>query len=307
MPRRKSKRGSVALGFVLTVGVLSLLTLALLESNPGITVVQMPDKLPAYSGFLQRYAPSDALQVSFDNLTAIRAINQSVIAKQQFFELDEPHVAMNTTAIGWRLTVALSTPNATVTIVTLDPRSFSNISAVLTSAGSSNLIPTDRIGNVTLYAAAGKLSGEIQAYWLTVMPTDRVLVYSPGANDALQALKHVVDVYSGAVPSILTRSDVDRMLYAVNGTQGHLALGIQNFAGTVRTGSATLISVDADSTSTYISYVVRFADASEATAQVAAVKSAYISAHQFFQFSELVKAVEVQPDSQLKVAVGLVG
>jgi hypothetical protein len=295
------------LGFVLTVGILSLLTLALLESNPGITVVQMPDKLPAYSGFLQRYAPSDALQVSFDNLTAIRAINQSVIAKQQFFELDEPHVSMNTTAIGWRLTVGLTIPNATVTIVTLDARSFGNISAALTSAGSSNIIPTDRVGNVTVYAAAGKLSGEIQAYWLTVMPADRTLVYSPGANDALQALKHIINVYFGAVPSILTRSDVDRMLYTVNGTMGHVALGIQNFAGTVRTGNATLISVDADRTSTYISYVVRFADAAQASAQVGAVKSAYISAHQFFQFGELVKAVEVQPDSQLKVAVGLVG
>jgi len=132
-------------------------------------------------------------------------------------------------------------------------------------------------------------------------------VYSPGANDAFQGLKHILNVYLGNVPSILIRSDVDRMLYAVNGTQGHLALGIQNFAGSVRTGNATLISVDADRTSTYVSYVVRFADASEASAQLGAVKSAYISAHQFFQFGELVKAVEVQPDSQLKVAVGLVG
>ena len=307
MPRRKSKRGSVALGFVVTLGVLSLLTLALLESNPGITVVQMPDKLPTYSGFLQRYAPSDALQVSFDNLTAIRAINQSVISKQQFFELDEPHVSMNTTAIGWRLTVGLSTPNATVTVVTLDASSFNGASAALTSAGSSNLIPTDRVGNVTMYAAAGKLSGEAQAYWLAVNPADQTLLYSLGANDALQGLKHIVNVYLGIVPSILSRSDVDRMLYAVNGTQGHLALGIQNFAGSVRSGNATLISVDFDRTSAYISYVVRFADASEASAHVGAVKSTYISAHQFFQFGELVKAVEVLPGSQLKVAVGLVG
>ena len=307
MPRRKSKRGGVAFGFILTIGVLSLLTLALLESNPGVTVVQIPDKLPTYTGFLQRYAPSDSLQVSFDNFTAIRAINQSVLSKQQFFELDDPHVSMNTTAIGWRLTVALSTPNATVTVVTLDPRSFGETSAALTSAGSSNLIPTDRVGNVTMYAAAGKLSGEAQAYWLAVMPADRTMVYSLGSNEALQGLKHIINVYLGVVPSILTRSDVDRMLYTVNGTQGHLALGIQDFAGAVRSGNATLISVDSDRTSAYISYVVRFADATEASSQVGAVKATYISAHQFFQFGELVKAVEVQPSSQLKVAVGLVG
>jgi hypothetical protein len=307
MPRRKSKRGGVALGFVLTVGILSLLTLALVESNPGIVVVQMPDKLPAYSGLLERWAPSDALQVSFNNLTAIRAINQSVVAKQQFFELDEPPVALNTTAIAWRLTVGLAIPNATITMAALDARSFGNLSAGLTSAGLNSLVPTDRVGNMTLYAVAGRLSGQIQAYWVTVMAADRVLAYSLGSTDALQGLKHVVNVYLGKVPSILSRSDVDRMIYAVNGTEGHLALGIQNFAGSVRTGNATLISIDADRTSTYISYVVRFTDATEASAQVAQVKSTYLSAHQFFQFGELVKAVEVQPDSQLKVAVGLVG
>ena len=307
MPRKKSKRGSVALGFILTVAVLSLLTLALIESNPGVTVVQIPDQLPTYSGFLQRYAPSDALQVSFDNLTAIRAVNRSVIASGQLFVLDTPHVSVNTTDVAWRLTIALSIPNATVTVVTLDPRSFGNLSATLTAAGQSNAIPTDRAGNLTAYAAAGTLSGEIQAYWLTLIPSDRALVYSPGAADALQALKHVVGVYVGSVPSILNRTDVDRMLYAVNGTQGHLALGIQNFAGSVRTANATLISVDSDSKSAYISYVVRFSDSTYAAAQVGTVKTDYNNAHQFFQFGELVKAVEVQPISQLKVGIGLVG
>lgn len=305
MPKRKSKRGGVAFGFVLTIGILTLLTIALLESNPGITVVQMPDKLPTYSGFLHRYAPNDALQVSFDNLTAIRAINRSVISDQQFFELDQPHVSMNASAIGARLTVGLSTPNATVTIVTLDSASFGNLSATLKAAGDA--IPTEKSGNMTLYAAAGTLSGEVQAYWFALIPADRALVYSPGANEALQSVEHILGVYSGSMPSILNRTDVDRMLYAVNGTQGHLALGIQNFAGSVRSGNATLISVDASQGSAYISYVVRFTDAAEASAQVGAVKAAYVSAHQFFQFAELVKAVEVQPDSQLKVAVGLVG
>jgi hypothetical protein len=307
MPRKKSKRGSVALGFILTLAVLSLLTLALLESNQGVTVVQIPDKLPTYSGFLQRYAPSDALQVSFDNLTAIRAVNKSVIASGQLFVLDTPHASVNTTDVAWRLTVALSTPNATVTVVTLDARSFGNLSDTLAAAGQSNAVPTGKAGNFTAYAAAGTQSGEIQAYWLTLIPSDRALVYSPGADSALQALKHVVGVYLGTVPSILSRTDVNRMLYAVNGTQGHLALGIQNFAGSVRTANATLISVDADSKSAYISYVVRFSDATYAASQVGVVKSDYISAHQFFQFGELVKAVEVQPISQLKVGIGLVG
>jgi hypothetical protein len=309
MPRKRPKRGSVALGFVVTVGILSLVTVALLEVGGGVsvTVVQMPSTLPAYSGFLGQFVPGDALQASFDNLTAIRAVNESVISTQQFFELDQPRVSVNTSSIGWRLTVGLTTPNATVNVATLDPASFDALSSSLTAAGNSNAVPTQKAGNLTLYAAAGKLSGEVQAYWLTVIPGERALVYSPGANDALQAVEKVVNVYFGKAASILDQTQVDRMLYAVNGTRGHLALGIQNFPGSVRSGQATVIAVDASPTSALIDYVVRFADADSAQSQVSAVKATYISAHQFFIYDELVKAVEVQPVSQLKVAVGLVG
>ena len=309
MPRKKSKRGSVALGFVVTVGVLSLFTLVLLESNrgPSVTVEQMPAKIPSYPGFLQQYVPSDALQVSFDNLTAIRAVNQSVITDQQFFELDQPKVSMNTTAINWRLTVGLTVPNATVTIVTLDPGTFSSLAASLAGAGSTNAVPTEKAGNLTLYAAAGTQAGEVQAYWLTVIPGESTLLYSPGGNEALQAVESVLKVYHGGAPSIASQTGVDRMLYTVNGTEDHLALGIQNFPGSVQSGNATVIAVDASQTSALINYVVRFADANQASSQVGAVKSAYISADQFFQYGEMVKAVEAQPISQLKVAVGLVG
>ena len=309
MPRKRPKRGSVALGFVVTVGILSLLTVALLQVGTGVsvTVVQMPSALPTYSGFLKQFVPSDALQASFDNLTAIRAVNESIISTQQFFELDQPSVSVNTSSIGWRLTIGLTTPNATVNVVTLDAASFGGLSASLAAAGNSNAVPTQKAGNLTLYAAAGKLAGEVQAYWLTVIPGERTLVYSLGANDALQAVQKVINVYYGKAPSILNQTEVNRMLYAVNGTRGHLALGIQNFPGSVQSGQATVIAVDASPTSALIDYVVRFADADAAQSQLSTVKAAYISAHQFFLYDELVKAVEVQPVSQLKVAVGLVG
>ena len=303
--KRKTKRGSVAFGFIITVGILSLIAVALILSNPGVTVVQVPDNIPHYSGILARYAPSDALQVSYDNLTAIRAINGSVLSTGQFFQLDQPKVSLNLSAVGNRITIGLTTPNATVTIVTLDSGSFSNLSATLT--GANPAVPTATSGNFTFYAAAGTLSGETQAYWLTLVPSDRALVYSTGANDALTGVEHIMNVYRGAYPSILNRTDVTRMLYAVNGTQGHVALGIQQFAGSVQTANATVISVDADHTSAYISYVARFSDASTASSHVSAVKAAYISAHQFFIYAENVKAVEIQPISQFKVAVGLVG
>lgn len=306
MPKRKSKRGSVALGFILTVGILGLLSVFLLASNPGVTVAQIPDRLPTYAGVLQSYAPSDALQVSFDNLTAIRSVNQTVISNQQFFAIDRPFFSVNSSAIGWRMTVAFSTPNATVTVAALNQASFDSLSSIVKGAGEA-AIPTDSIANITLYAAAGTISHETQAYWFALMPRQSALLFSPGANDALQALKHVVGVQLGTVRSILNRTDIGRMIYAINGTQGHLALGIQNFPGSVRTGNATLISVDANQGSAYISYVVRFNSPSIASEQVTTVKQTYISAHEFFIYGELVKAIEIQPASQLKVAVGLVG
>ena len=307
MFKRKPKRGGVALGFFLTFGILLVITIVLIQPNNGVsfTTAKFPDKLPTYGGILQKYAPSDALQVSFNNLTAVRAINRSVISNQQFLKLDTPQLSLNSSAIGVRLTVVLSNPNATITVVTLDPGTFSRVQTSFNQVNGA--IPTGKAGNLTLYAVIDRASGTLQADWLTMIPSERTLLFSPGANDALQAISHVVGVYSGKVPSILTRNDTARMLYAVNGTEGHLALGIQNFVGTVRTGEGTLISIDSLQGSAQVSYVVKFANAGTATAEVSTVEAAYKTAHQFFQYDELVKAVEVLPDSQLDIAVGLAG
>ena len=306
MAKRRRKKGGVAFGFVITVGLLFLLTAFLLfNSGPSITSSHVPPKLPAYSGYLRAFAPMDSLQVSFDNLTAIRAVNQSVISNQVFFELDQPHVSFNTTSVGYRLTIGLTKPNTTVTVATLDQAAYRGLNASL--FGGQGGVLSQQSGNFTLYAAAGTISNETQAYWFTLIPADRALLFSPGANDAFQALEHVLNVFAGTTPSILDNTGVDRMLYTVNGTEGHLALGIQQFSGTVRTGQATIISVDAVQSSTTISYVVRFADSTNATAEITAVRSAYSLSHQFIQYDELVKAIEVEPISQLRVGIGLVG
>ena len=303
MHRKEPKKGGLAIGFVAAVGVLSILTAVLLTSSPGIPVLQIPSQLPEYGGLLGRYAPSNALQVSYDNLTAIRQVNSTILANQPLLSLKEPQVTLNTSGMSGRLVVSLSNPNASIEAGFLRPVPF----RLLATAFTATTAPSSHIGDFTLYSVEGKNATARQVYWITLIPKDMAVVYSPGALSALDALKQVIGVYNGSRPSILADLNTDRMLYAVNGTQGHLALGIQNFAGTVRSGQATLIAVDAAVQSAQISYVVRFQDSTEAAAQTAAVKSAYIDAHQFFRYDELVKAVEIQPVSNLRVAVGIVG
>jgi len=303
MPRRKPKKGGLALGFVAAVGVLSIFTAVLVFTGSGIPVLQIPSQLPEYGGLLGRYAPSNALQVSYDNLTAIREFNRTVLANQPFLSLKEPYVTVNTSGMSARLAISLSNPNASIEAGFLGPGVF----RLLDTAFNATSAPSTRLGNFTLYSVEGRNASARQAYWITLIPKDRAVVYSQGALAALDALKQIIGVYNGSRPSILGNLNIDRMLYAVNGTQGHLALGIQNFAGTVRTGQATLIAVDAAVQAAQISYVVRFQDSTQAAAQTGAVKSAYIEAHQFSRYDELIKAVEIQPVSNLRVAVGLVG
>jgi hypothetical protein len=303
VPRKKSKKGGLALGFIAAVGILSILTVGLYISGTGIPVVQIPSPLPKYGGLLGKYVPSNALQVSFDNLTAIRAINRSVVSNLSFLSLKEPNVTISTSELSARLAISLTKPNASVEAAFLARDVFRNLAA----AFGTTSVPSLQVGNFTLYTVAGRNASALKAYWITLIPKDMAVAYSPGALPALSALEQIIGVYNGSISSILTNQDISRMLYAVNGTRGHLALGIQNFAGVVRSGQATLIAVDAAQQSAQISYVVRFVDSTQAAGQTGAVKKAYLSAHQLVRFDELVKAVEIQPASNLRVAIGLFG
>ncbi len=303
MPRKKSKKGGLALGFLLTFGILSIVVGGLYIAGSSIPVLPIPSQLPKYGGLLGRYAPSDALQVSYDNLTAIRAINGTVLSNKRFLSLTEPHVALNTGEMSSRLAISLSKPNASVEAGFLTSDAFRGVA----TAFSTTSAPSVRFGNFTLYSVADANASARKAYWVTLIPEDMAVAYSPGALPARDALEQIIGVHNGSLSSILANQNIDRMLYAVNGPQGHLALGIQNFPGVVRNGQATLIAVDAGQQAEQISYVVRFLDPTQAAAQTGAVKSAYISAHQFVRYDELVKAVEIQPVSNLRLALGVVG
>lgn len=302
MRGKRKQKGSLALGFAATVGVLSILTVGLYLSSSYVPQLPIPDKLPTYGGVLGRYVPQNFLQVTLDNVSAIRLVNNSFVNNQVFLNLDEPKLSMNSTDVNLRLSIAFSQPNASVNIVLLNPLAFKKA----TLAFESTTSPSSRNANFTLYTVIDRTEKTPTGYWITTLPKDYALAYSAGALPALQVLDNIIGVYNGTAPSILARQDIDRMLYTVDGPS-HLALGIQNFAGVVRTGQVTLIAVDTARQSAYISYVVKFSDSDQASSQVGRVKSVYLSAHQFVVYDELVKAVEIQPVSNLRVAIGLAG
>jgi len=301
---RRRKRGGrrVLISFLATVTTLFLFVFVALNLAPGVPTYHLPSKIPTYGGVLATYAPIDSLQVSLDNLSAIRALNKSVLANTRFLNILDPQVGLTTGEMNVRITIALSQPNSTVNVALLRSDGYLTIADAFTSFAQ----PPTMIGNLSAYSVADNATGRKIGYWLTLVPNRGALIFSQGALEALSGIRRIVGVMNGAVDSILSNADVARMLYVVNGTN-HLAMGIQNFPGVVRTGLGTLISVDSKGQSIEITYVIRFNGTATATSQVKTVKADFLAARQFAIYDELVKAVEVQPLSGLRNAIALVG
>jgi len=301
---RRRKRGGrrVLISFLATVTTLFLFVFVALNLAPGVPTYRIPSKIPTYGGVLATYAPIDSLQVSLDNLSAIRALNKSALANTRFLNILDPQVGLSTAEMNVRISIALAQPNSTVNVALLRSEGYLRIADALRSFTQ----PPTMVGNLSAYSVADNATGRKLASWLTLVPNRGALIFSQGALEALGGIRRIVGVMNGTVNSILSNIEVARMLYVVNGTN-HLALGIQNFPGVVRTGLGTLISVDSKDQSIEITYVIRFNGTPTAASQVKTVKADFQAAHQFAIHDELVKAVEMHPLTGLSNAVAQVG
>jgi len=301
---RRRKRGGrrVLISFLATVTTLFVIVFVALNLAPGVPTYHIPSNIPTYGGVLATYAPIDSLQVSLDNLTAVRALNKTALGNTRFLNILDPQVSLTTAEMNVRISIALAQPNSTVNVALLRSEGYVTID----DAFRSFVQPPTMIGNLSAYSVADNATGQKLGYWLTLVPNRRAVIFSQGALEALSGIRRIVGVMNGTVNSILSNVDVARMVYVVNGTN-HLALGIQNFPGVVRTGLGTLISVDSKGQSLEITYVIRFNGTATATSQVKTVKADFLAARQFAIYDELVKAIEVQPLSSLRNAVALVG
>ncbi len=305
--KRARKRGNrVKLSFAVTIVVLTLATIVAYSFSFGTPQYSVPSNLTPYPGLMGKYGPSSALQVTFDNFTAIRAINSSAVESTQLIDLLEPAVRVYTSSVSAQVLVTLLGANPKVnnsaTAAILTPQAFSNMS----QAFSRSSITPDQEGPFRLYNVTNNANGRTRNEWITLVPPDSAVVFSEGTSGAKATITAMLNVWQGNAPSILSLKNVTRMLYAVDGTN-HLALTVQTFPGQALTSTMGVVAVDVVSGTVQLSNVVRFTNATYASSQVQEVKAVYRYAADFSQYEECVKAVEMFPQSSLQEAVGLAG
>lgn len=302
MNRRKRSRAFLY-SFVITIAALTSLFGFFYSSSLGPQRSSLPENIPSYDTLWGRYTPSNVLSVSFENLTMLHAINSSLPPEKVILHVISPEILLNNSEVRAIASITLVSPNATVDVAFVRKPTFERFSQLLAKGGQS---PTN-FGDSTLYEVQVNPGTNAQPGWVAVVPRDNAIAFSAGTADARSAIIELLNVLYGDSPSILSRADVTRMLYTVGGGGGHLGIQVQNFPGVVRTGEATLVSVDSVGGSVQVSYVVEFVDSKTAMAQYGAVKSAYLSSRQFTIYDNFVKAVEYQPISAVEGAIRLVG
>jgi hypothetical protein len=304
--KRKKGKNRVKISFAATILVLSAITLIAYTFSFRVPSYSIPANLPPYGGLVGKYAPSDSLQVSFQNYSAIRTFNVSAVPNKQLVNLVKPSVTVHVSAVQDQILVTLLNPtlhiNNTATAAVLNTGAFANLSRALSNSG---LVP-DREQNFALYHVNDSSNGRTKTEWITLVPDDSSVVFAEGASDARAIVLRVLSVWDGATPSILTSQNVTRMLYPVDGTN-HLAFAIQNFTGEVLSSKMGVVTVDVADQRVQLTHVVRFISSNVASSQVAQVQGVYRFATDFSSWEENVKAVQSYSLKNLQGAVALVG
>jgi len=264
--------------------------------TPRINVEHLPQSIPSYSSFWAKYVPANAVQFGFQNFTKIRLLNSSFPFQNRILQLVKPPESISTPDVDYFLTIVFGQPNITVDIAFLNPQSYLDFQAPLQSQVGSG----EQVSSGTLYAVAVTASGRQSLGWLALLPTDGAVAFAAGTNDAKQAV--LLSLQSAADPSslsVLSRTDFRQSLYIVGGMSDHLALGLTNFPGIVRSGLSTLTSVDSAGLYLFVKYVVAFANSSAAMSHYSEVRQGYLGAQSLVVYDSYVLAKEQDPLSML--------
>jgi len=306
--RRKQKRSKTfAISFILVISVLVGGSLVLIYFVTQPTVNHLPSTLPTYSAGWASYAPSSALQFTFRNYTALRALNSTALANGTFIATQTPVASLPFSAVRTFVTVVFSTPNATVDIAFVDPSEFSVFYGIFQSRGPAPIIEGDARLYVTQVAGSQSGTGGYTAGWLVAIPSSNAIGFSEGTGAARTAIESVLAVRNGSVPTILTRTDVTQMFYIAGGADTHIAFTVQNFPGLVSSGQMTLQVVDDYLSTARTSYIVKFNSTNIALAQYDFVKNEYPTSQYFAIYDQYVLSQKTQSLSELSIAVQSVG
>jgi hypothetical protein len=177
----------------------------------------------------------------------------------------------------------------------------------LQTAFSNGLTPAAHAGSHDLYSTTAVVNKTIEQTWVAFVNSPDALIYCSSQGTAEEALNQVLSVFDGSTPSLLNSTVTSRLLDVANGTDGHLGVSIQNFAGVVTTGKMTLITVDDLNNSLSVNHFVAFSNQSLAQSQVNYFKNVYIGSGKFESYDDILVAIQFQPLKSLLEAVALVG
>ena len=292
------------ISFVVVLLLLTGGTAALYYFSSQIPVNHLPTTIPEYSAPWGRYVPADFVQVAFQNFTLSRAINSSIPADNTILQLFNPDFTVQTHQLNAIESVTLSRPNQTVDIAFLAPSVYSLFNNTLFAKANY----TASYSGIRLYFVGNRFnSTAVEFGWIAPVAEDHAVVYSIGYGPAQTAVEKVLATVVGDIPSVLSLEWVDREVYIVNGTSGHIALGFENFPGIVRTSNLTGIFVDPAGAHLAVSNIVGFNSTSFAVSQYGYVKSVYRTFTSFRVYDAFVKVSLVWPASNLEEAIRLVG
>ncbi len=304
--RRKKGKSRIKISFAATILVLTSLTILAYSFSFRVPSYSIPSNLPPYGGLIGRYAPADSLQVSFENVSAVRAINASAVPNIQLLNLVNPKITVHMAAVKAQVYVTILNPSLHINnsglAAVLNSGAYSNLSRALSY---SALTPESQQG-FSLYHVNDSSNGRTKAEWMTLVPSGSSVVFAQGGADAKAVVLRMLSVWQGDSPSVLAVRNVTRMLYPIGGT-GHLALAIQNFTGEVRTGRMGVFAVDVAAQRVQLTHVVRFVSQSVASSQVGQVQAVYKFSNEFSQWEECVAAVQSISMTNLQGAVRLAG
>jgi hypothetical protein len=303
--RRKSKN-RVKISFAATILVLVGITVVAYSLSFRVPSYSIPSTLPRYGGLIGSYAPADSLQVTFGNLSAIRAYNSSAVPNTQLVNLVKPSVTIHFNAVQAQVFVTILNPalniNNTATVAVLSGGAYANLSRAL---AASSLVPVQEQG-FAIYRVNDSSNGRTKTEWLTLNQAGSSVLFAEGGADAEAVMLKMISVWQGTLPSILTVQNVTRLLYPVSGTT-HLAFAIQNFTGEVLSSRMGVVAVDVANQQVTLTHVVHFSSASVASSQVGEVQAVYRFATDFSLWEENVKAVQTFSMTNLQGAVALAG
>jgi len=202
--KRRKNNNRVKVSFAATILILTAAALIAYTFSFNIPSYTIPSDLKPYTGVFGMYSPSNSLLVTFDNFTAIRAINQTAVPNSQLLKLTKPAVTVHMSSVSSRTFVTLlnstTKVNNTATIAFVSQGAFSNLSLGLSDSG----VPSVPLNGFDTYNVTDTSNGLTKHEWISLVPEDSAVVFSEGASPARTTIGEILQVRQGLSPSILS-------------------------------------------------------------------------------------------------------